>query len=101
MIKKAFKNCLAFDCPLHSRYNGKSPRPSVSLGKIGTTRDNRMTEKLPTQTAKRPVGSALLEVDTRTIPSLVLARLIEEVRNESQVPTQVYNRVHNRHNRGR
>lgn len=35
------------------------------------------------------------------IPSAVLERLIEEVRTEKVESTNAYNRVHNRHNRGR
>ena len=60
-----------------------------------------MTEKTQTQPAESRVISELLEVDTSKIPSAVLARLIEEVRHENQATTQVYDRVHNRHNRGR
>ena len=42
------------------------------------------------------------EIDISKISSPVLAELIEEVRNEKvTIATQVYNRTHNRHNRGR
>ena len=41
----------------------------------------------------------ILEVEK--ISSTVLKRLIEEVRTEKLEPTTAYNRVHNRHNRGR
>lgn len=44
-------------------------------------------------------GQAIVNV--QEIPSPVLRRLIEEVRTESVKPTASYNRVHNRHNRGR
>ncbi len=40
-------------------------------------------------------------VDVEEIPSAVLKRLIEEVRSETLDPAAAYNRVHNRHNRGR
>jgi hypothetical protein len=60
-----------------------------------------MTEKNQNQAAKLPSISELLELDTRKISSVVLARLIEEVRNEQSSTTHVYDRVHNRHNRGR
>jgi hypothetical protein len=60
-----------------------------------------MTEKNQSQTAESPSILELLEVDTRKISSAVLARLIEEVRNEKSSTTRVYDRVHNRHNRGR
>lgn len=39
--------------------------------------------------------------DTEKISSAVLRRLIEEVRTEKLEPATVYNRTHNRHNRGR
>ena len=60
-----------------------------------------MTEKNQTQTAEAHSIPELLEVDTSKIASAVLARLIEEVRNEKPSTTHVYDRVHNRHNRGR
>ena len=42
------------------------------------------------------------ELDINKIPSPVLAELIEEVRNEKvTLTTQIYDRTHNRHNRGR
>lgn len=42
-----------------------------------------------------------LEVDLEKIDSAVLRRLIEEVRQEdAQQVQRVYNRTHNRHNRG-
>ena len=43
----------------------------------------------------------LSEIDVRQIPSPVLARLIEEVRNEESSNPNAYNRYHNRHNRSR
>ena len=60
-----------------------------------------MTEHDQPQTAESPSPPDLLEVDTSKIASAVLARLIEEVRNEKPSTTHVYDRVHNRHNRGR
>ena len=46
-----------------------------------------------------PLGEIdITEVVTR---SPVLARLVEEVRNEQAVEAQAYNRMHNRHNRSR
>jgi len=60
-----------------------------------------MTENDQTQTTELPSSPELLEIDTSKIPSAVLARLIEEVRNEKPSTTHVYDRVHNRHNRGR
>jgi len=60
-----------------------------------------MTENDQTQTTELPSSPELLEIDTSKIPSAVLARLIEEVRHEKPSTTHVYDRVHNRHNRGR
>ena len=39
--------------------------------------------------------------DPNEIPSEVLARLIEEIRNEETLKINAYNRFHNRHNRTR
>jgi len=41
------------------------------------------------------------KIDVNKIPSPVLARLIEEVRNEEIFSINAYNRMHNRHNRSR
>jgi hypothetical protein len=43
----------------------------------------------------------LLEIDVNKLPSPVLARLIEEVRNEEPSGIDAYSRFHNRHNRSR
>jgi len=48
-----------------------------------------------------PAVSEALEVDTSLIDSVVLAKLIEEVRQEETSTVHLYDRVHNRHNRGR
>ena len=59
-------------------------------------------------TANEPVGTSedlesLEEIDiTEAVASSpMLARLIEEVRNEKVANQQPYNRMHNRHNRSR
>ena len=41
------------------------------------------------------------EIEVNQISSPVLARLIEEVRNEEIYSITAYNRMHNRHNRSR
>jgi hypothetical protein len=41
------------------------------------------------------------EIEIGNIPSPVLTRLIEEVRNEEIYSINAYNRMHNRHNRSR
>ena len=43
----------------------------------------------------------LREIDVSKLPSPVLARLIEEVRNEEPAGIDAYSRFHNRHNRSR
>ena len=60
-----------------------------------------MTEKAQLQTEELLTRPDLLEVDTSKLPSVTLARLIEEVRNEETSTMHPYDRVHNRHNRGR
>jgi len=61
----------------------------------------QMSEKDQAPAVEVPSIAKLLEVDTSKLGSAVLARLIEEVRNEKRPATPVYDRVHNRHNRGR
>ncbi len=55
------------------------------------------------QTAEAPrhVSTDLREIDVSQLPSPVLARLIEEVRNEEPSGIDAYSRFHNRHNRSR
>jgi len=67
----------------------------------GAKKGNNMTDTPQDQSSLPSETSEPLEVDTVKISSPVLARLIEEVRQEEQAATTVYNRVHNRHNRGR
>jgi hypothetical protein len=54
-------------------------------------------------TAEAPEEAAidLREIDVSKLPSPVLARLIEEVRNEEASNIDAYSRFHNRHNRSR
>lgn len=67
------------------------------------------TEKQPmeiTQTsgkaeAESPDKSVQAEAAKAQIHISVLARLIEEVRNEETISITAYNRMHNRHNRSR
>lgn len=60
-----------------------------------------MVEEMTTQTKESPVAKKVFELDVSKVPSTVLARLIEEVRAEESVSARAYDRVHNRHNRGR
>ena len=76
------------------RYDGTSNREEGWKGKL-------MQEKSQAHTEESSAITDLLEVDTSKLPSAVLARLIEEVRNEEASTTRAYDRVHNRHNRGR
>jgi hypothetical protein len=54
-----------------------------------------------TAEAPQPAGIDLSEIDVSKLPSPVLARLIEEVRNEEPSGIDAYSRFHNRHNRSR
>jgi hypothetical protein len=60
-----------------------------------------MKEASAPKTGEVQVVNKLHEVDVSKIPSPILARLIEEVRNEEKLTTSAYNRYHNRHNRSR
>ena len=60
-----------------------------------------MKEDTAPQTGEASTIPELTEIDTSTISSPTLARLIEEVRHEEAPDTHAYNRTHNRHNRGR
>ncbi|MDE0512203.1 MAG: hypothetical protein OXI88_10515 [Gammaproteobacteria bacterium] len=61
-----------------------------------------MITKCATTTAKGSAARDFNEIDINQIPSPVLVELIEEVRNEQvTMATQIYDRTHNRHNRGR
>jgi hypothetical protein len=55
------------------------------------------------ETAEAPQLAAtdLREIDVSKLSSPVLARLIEEVRNEEASVANAYSRFHNRHNRSR
>lgn len=55
------------------------------------------------ETAEAPqlAVTDLREVDVSKLSSPVLARLIEEVRNEEASVPNAYSRFHNRHNRSR
>lgn len=46
-------------------------------------------------------GTKISEINLNEISNPVLARLIEEVRNEEIHSINAYNRMHNRHNRSR
>ena len=57
--------------------------------------------RLKTADASNKPVTDLREVDISKLPSPVLARLIEEVRNEEPSGIDAYSRFHNRHNRSR
>ncbi len=61
-----------------------------------------MIAKRGSKTAELATIREFQEIDISKISSPVLVELIEEVRNEEvTMATQLYNRTHNRHNRGR
>lgn len=43
--------------------------------------------------------SAVFDVDVKTLSSVALARLVEEVRHDDPLAGKAYDRTHNRHNR--
>ena len=52
---------------------------------------------------KRPHADRAIDImtiDPSTVSSAVLRRLIREVQQEESKPSRIYDRVHNRHNRG-
>lgn len=51
--------------------------------------------------SKPESSKKISEINVNEISSPVLARLIEEVRNEEVYSINAYNRMHNRHNRSR
>ena len=60
-----------------------------------------MNETIEQDEIEASLSEELCEVDIILPPSPVLARLIEEVRNEEATAPTAYNRMHNRHNRSR
>ena len=62
---------------------------------------NDFTRNSSNDDEKDRVNPDSYAVDPSTIPNPVLKRLIEEVRHEQQNNIGAYNRLHNRHNRGR
>ena len=56
---------------------------------------------LEIEEVQEPPTERLHEIELNEIPSPVLARLIEEVRNEEASAIDAYSRFHNRHNRSR
>ena len=43
----------------------------------------------------------VMDIDLDKLPAGALKQLVKEVRNEDYEATRAYDRVHNRHNRGR
>jgi hypothetical protein len=60
-----------------------------------------MLETSELEVAEKERTEDLEVLDLTDVPSPVLARLIEEVRNEKDQTVNAYNRMHNRHNRSR
>ena len=64
--------------------------------------NNKMTGEWQTKDAKGLKSPVEVDVTAVVAGSPVLARLVEEVRNEQvNEPHGAYNRMHNRHNRSR
>lgn len=61
-----------------------------------------MSETIRKDPADVPTAAGQLkELEKPMVSNPLLARLIEEVRNEEPEAIQAYNRTHNRHNRSR
>ena len=60
-----------------------------------------MTENWQLEVPVDPKSPEVLDVTELLASSPVLARLVEEVRNEQVDQPHAYNRMHNRHNRSR
>jgi len=69
---------------------------SPTHSEVAPLRKTSATPEVDSDTAEN-----ISDLDVTKIPSPVLARLIEEVRNEEIDTTLAYNRFHNRHNRSR
>ena len=75
-------------------------RPQVWLG--GWLMNNEMTGKWQMDVKEDLRATEEIDVTAVVASSPVLARLVEEVRNEQvNEPRGAYNRMHNRHNRSR
>ena len=53
-----------------------------------------------TKTIENLAKEAILEIDSDKVHSPALRRLIQDIQEETPAPS-AYNRMHNRHNRGR
>lgn len=82
---------------LDTRYDKVSP----SYQSSEETNNVEDPNSVKTAEAPRPAGTDLCEIDVSKLSSPVLARLIEEVRNEEPSGIDAYSRFHNRHNRSR
>ena len=60
-----------------------------------------MTENGQMATPEDSESPELIDITELVVGSPVLARLVEEVRNEQVAEHYAYNRMHNRHNRSR
>lgn len=79
----------------------KYDRVSPSYQSSEETSNVEDLNTVKTAEAPQSAGIDLSEIDVSKLPSPVLARLIEEVRNEEPLGIDAYSRFHNRHNRSR
>ena len=72
---------------------------SVAFGRAILSKE--LTHKAGIQRQCESTRSQDMDITEAIKHSPILARLVEEVRNEKAVDPQSYNRMHNRHNRSR
>src|SRR5437870_4213181 len=80
------------------------PQDMVEYARLSVSGGDKHVEALntvETTEEQEQVITDLREIDVSKLPSPVLARLIEEVRNEETSTPNAYSRFHNRHNRSR
>lgn len=71
------------------------------MSKVEALNTLETVETVDTSEVQQPAAIDLREIDVSKLSSPVLARLIEEVRNEEASVPNAYSRFHNRHNRSR
>jgi hypothetical protein len=56
-------------------------------------------EELVEEASHQDQVADTFKLDVKNLASVVLSRLVEEVKNDEVHPSMAYDRVHNRHNR--
>jgi hypothetical protein len=113
-LREALEDALAFErgvrrdfhvtriqAPRPPKYDKVCPAVPVLGGDKKIVEALSTIELIETVEEQQSTTIDLLEIDVNKLPSPVLARLIEEVRNEESSVPDAYSRFHNRHNRSR